>query len=208
LEDRLAQAILRTHTTATSIRALHADPRPPRKIFTIGKVFRRETISYKHLPEFFQIDGIIVDEDATLATLKGTLTEYYRQLGFPKVKFKPSFFPYTEPSAEVYVWHEGRDRWVEMGGSGIFRQEVTAPFGIEHPVLAWGLGLERLAMLKLERRRYLQLACTFRQALAPEPIAKTYEPGQDFVLRATLLQPFEQLTFFRTWSRERAIPSE
>ena len=146
--DKARQAILRTHTTATTIRALADDPNPPRKIFTIGKVFRRETISYKHLPEFFQIDGIIIDEGANLATLKGTLTEYYRQLGFPKVKFKPSFFPYTEPSAEVYVWHEARDQWVEMGGSGIFRPEVTEPLGCRVPVLAWGLGLERLALFR------------------------------------------------------------
>lgn len=146
--EKAEQAILRTHTTATTIRALAADPSAPRKVFTIGKVFRRETISYKHLPEFFQIDGIIVDEGANLVTLKGTLTEYYRKLGFSKVKFKPSFFPYTEPSAEVYVWHEGRGQWVEMGGSGIFRPEVTEPLGCRVPVLAWGLGLERLALFR------------------------------------------------------------
>lgn len=146
--DKARQAILRTHTTATTVRALSEDPNPPRKVFTIGKVFRRETISYKHLPEFFQIDGIVIDEKATLATLKGTLTEYYRQLGFPKVKFKPSFFPYTEPSAEVYIWYEERDQWVEMGGSGIFRPEVTEPLGCKVPVLAWGLGLERLALFR------------------------------------------------------------
>ncbi|MCU0728253.1 MAG: phenylalanine--tRNA ligase subunit alpha, partial [Planctomycetes bacterium] len=146
--DKARQAILRTHTTATTIRALAADPNPPRKIFTIGKVFRRETISYKHLPEFMQIDGIIIDEGATLATLKGTLTEYYRKLGFPKIRFKPSFFPYTEPSAEIYVFLESRDTWVELGGSGIFRPEVTRPLGCKVPVLAWGLGLERLALFR------------------------------------------------------------
>ncbi len=146
--DKARQAILRTHTTATTIRALAADPTAPRKIFTIGKVFRRETVTYKHLPEFVQIDGIIVDEGASLATLKGTLTEYYRKLGFTKVKFKPSFFPYTEPSAEVYVWLESRQTWVELGGSGIFRPEVTEPLGCRVPVLAWGLGLERLALFR------------------------------------------------------------
>ncbi len=146
--EKARQAILRTHTTATTVRALAEDPRPPRKVFTVGPVFRRETVSYKHLPQFFQIDGIIVDEEATLATLKGTLAEYYRLLGFPKVKFKPSFFPYTEPSAEVFLWHEGRGQWVEMGGSGIFRPEVTEPLGCTVPVLAWGLGLERLALFR------------------------------------------------------------
>ncbi len=146
--DKARQAILRTHCTATSIRALAEDPNPPRKVFTIGKVFRRETVSYKHLPEFMQIDGIIIDEGATLATLKGTLTEYYKKLGFDRIKFKPSFFPYTEPSAEIYVWMESRGQWVEMGGSGIFRPEVTEPLGCKVPVLAWGLGLERLAMFR------------------------------------------------------------
>jgi phenylalanyl-tRNA synthetase alpha chain len=146
--EKARQAILRTHCTATSIRSLFTDPNPPRKVFTIGKVFRRETVSYKHLPEFNQIDGIIIDEGATLATLKGTLTEYYRKLGFDRIKFKPSFFPYTEPSAEIYVWMESRQQWVEMGGSGIFRPEVTEPLGCKVPVLAWGLGLERLALFR------------------------------------------------------------
>jgi len=146
--EKARQSILRTHCTATSIRALQEDPNPPRKVFTIGKVFRRETVSYKHLPEFMQIDGIIIDEGATLATLKGTLTEYYKKLGFDRIKFKPSFFPYTEPSAEIYVWMESRQQWVEMGGSGIFRPEVTEPLGCKVPVLAWGLGLERLAMFR------------------------------------------------------------
>jgi phenylalanyl-tRNA synthetase alpha chain len=146
--DKARQSILRTHTTATSARALAENPNAPRKVFTIGKVFRRETVSYKHLPEFMQIDGIIIDEGATLATLKGTLTEYYKKLGFDRIKFKPSFFPYTEPSAEIYVWMESRQQWVEMGGSGIFRPEVTEPLGCKVPVLAWGLGLERLAMFR------------------------------------------------------------
>jgi phenylalanyl-tRNA synthetase alpha chain len=146
--EKATQAILRTHTTATTVRALSLDPNPPRKVFTIGKVFRRETISYKHLAEFMQIDGIVVDEKATLATLKGTLTEFYRQLGFDKVKFKPSFFPYTEPSAEVYIYSKRHDQWVEVCGSGIFRPEVTEPLGCRVPVLAWGGGLERIALLR------------------------------------------------------------
>jgi len=146
--EKATQAILRTHTTATTIRALSEDPNPPRKIFTIGKVFRRETVSYKHLAEFMQIDGIVVDEKANLTSLKGTLTEFYRQLGFDKVKFKPSFFPYTEPSAEVFIFSERHDTWIEVCGSGIFRPEVTEPLGCKVPVLAWGGGLERIALLR------------------------------------------------------------
>ena len=147
-EKRAEQVVLRTHCTASTIRALAEDPNPPRKVFCVGKVFRNETISYKHLPEFYQVDGVIIDEEASLATLLGTLAEFYRKMGFPKVKFKPAFFPYTEPSAEVFVYMESKQSWIELGGSGVFRPEVTRPFGCRVPVLAWGLGLERLAMMR------------------------------------------------------------
>jgi phenylalanyl-tRNA synthetase alpha chain len=146
--DRARQLVLRTHTTAASIRALAENPNPPQKIFCVGKVFRNEAISYKHLPEFFQVDGIIVDEHANLASLLGTLKEFYSKMGFKKVKFKPDFFPYTEPSIEVSGFMESKNKWLELGGSGIFRPEVTRPFGCDVPVLAWGLGLERLAMMR------------------------------------------------------------
>ena len=146
--DRARQLVLRTHTTAASIRALAENPNPPQKIFCVGKVFRNEAISYKHLPEFFQVDGIIIDEHANLASLLGTLKEFYSKMGFKKVKFKPDFFPYTEPSIEVSGFMESKNKWLELGGSGIFRPEVTRPFGCDVPVLAWGLGLERLAMMR------------------------------------------------------------
>ncbi len=140
--------VLRTHTTAATIRALaRHQPGRPGKYFVIGPVFRRETVDYKHLPVFHQVDGIIVDRSASLASLLGTLAAFYKKMGFPKIRFRPSFFPYTEPSAEVFLWLEHRDEWVEMGGSGLFRPEVTLPLGITDRVLAWGLGLERLAMM-------------------------------------------------------------
>lgn len=140
--------VLRTHTTAATIRALSKhDQGKPGKYFVIGPVFRRETVDYKHLPVFRQVDGIIVDRSASLATLLGTLAAFYKKMGFPKIRFRPSFFPYTEPSAEVFLWLENRQEWVEMGGSGIFRPEVTLPVGVTDRVLAWGLGLERLAMM-------------------------------------------------------------
>jgi len=145
---RARQVVLRTHTTATTIRALARDPNPPRKVFCVGKVYRNEAISYKHLPEFFQVDGVVVDEEASLATLLGTLSEFYHKMGFAQVKFKPAFFPYTEPSVEVFVYMESRKSWIEMGGSGVFRPEVTRPLGCRVPVLAWGLGLDRLAMMR------------------------------------------------------------
>jgi phenylalanyl-tRNA synthetase alpha chain len=147
-EERARQTVLRTHTTASTIRALKENPKAPRKVFCVGKVFRNESISYKHLPEFHQVDGIIIDENGNLATLLGTLKEFYRKMGFDKVRFKPDFFPYTEPSAEISVFMESKGSWIEFGGSGIFRPEVTRPLGCDVPVLAWGLGLERLAMLR------------------------------------------------------------
>lgn len=147
-ERRARQVVLRTHTTASTIRAVQENPNPPRKVFCVGKVYRNEAVSYKHLPEFLQVDGVIIDEDASLATLLGTLQEFYRKMGFDKVKFKPSFYPYTEPSADVIVWMESKKSWIELGGSGVFRPEVTIPLGCKVPVLAWGLGLDRLAMLR------------------------------------------------------------
>lgn len=145
--ERAMAAVLRTHTTAATVRALAAQPRPPRKVFTVGRVFRREAIDYKHLPLFHQVDGIIIDEEATFASLLGTLTAFYHKMGFSKVELRPGFFPYTEPSVEVFLWVDAKQDWFEMGGAGIFRPEVTEPLGCRVPVLAWGLGLERLAML-------------------------------------------------------------
>ncbi len=146
--ERAMLPVLRTHTTAATIRALAAHSEPPSKVFCVGWVFRNETISFKHLPVFHQVDGIILDENANLASLLGTLETFYRKMGFQKVKFKPAFYPYTEPSVDVVVYHEGRGKWIEMGGSGLFRPEVTEPLGCRHPVAAWGLGMERLAMIR------------------------------------------------------------
>ncbi len=142
--------VLRTHTTACTIRALAEDPKPPRKVFCVGPVFRRETVDYKHLPVFHQVDGVIIDERASFASLLGTLKAFYRKMGFTRFQFRPAFFPYTEPSVEIFVWAEKKQDWVEMGGAGVFRPEVTQPFGCTTPVLAWGLGLERLAMFRYE----------------------------------------------------------
>jgi len=97
-----------------------------------------------------------MDEGVNFRHLLGFLKEFYGKMGFEKVRFRPGYFPYTEPSVEPEVYVEGLG-WVELGGAGIFRQEVTAPFGIEHPVLAWGLGISRVAMLRLGLRDLRQL---------------------------------------------------
>ena len=138
--------LLRTHTTVNTIRYLYENPDPPSKVFSLGKVFRKENIDSTHLPEFYQIEGIIHEKDANFRQLIGVLKEFYKRMGFEKVRCRPGYFPYTEPSMEIDVFWN--DRWMELGGSGIFRPEVTEPIGIKEPVLAWGLGLERLAMIK------------------------------------------------------------
>jgi len=139
------KALLRTHTTVNTIRYLYHHPTPPAKIFSIGQVFRKENIDSTHLPLFYQIEGIIHDPNVSFRHLIGILSEIYSQMGFEKIRFRPAYFPYTEPSMEVEVFWN--DQWMELGGSGMFRPEVTEPLGINTPVLAWGLGLERLAML-------------------------------------------------------------
>ncbi|PNX45458.1 MAG: phenylalanine--tRNA ligase subunit alpha [Thermoplasmata archaeon M8B2D] len=138
--------LLRTHTTVNTIRYLYNNPEPPCKVFSIGRVFRKENIDSTHLPEFYQIEGIVHEEGANFKQLIGVLKEFYKRMGFEKVRCRPGYFPYTEPSMEVDVFFN--NQWMELGGSGIFRPEVTEPIGVKHPVLAWGLGLERLAMLK------------------------------------------------------------
>ncbi len=147
---RAKAAVLRTHTTAATVRALAETPHGPRKVFCVGRVFRREAIDFKHLPVFYQVDGIIIDESASFANLLGTLAAFYRKMGFDRFEFRPAFFPYTEPSVEVFIWLEEKKDWIEMGGAGMFRPEVTEPLGCMTPVLAWGLGLERLAMLRYD----------------------------------------------------------
>ena len=140
--------LLRTHTTVNTIRHIADYPDIPSRVFGIGRVFRQETIDRTHLPEFHQIEGIIHEPDASLPMLITTLKTFYSKMGYPDVRVRPAYFPYTEPSAEVDILWRGE--WLELGGSGIFRPEVTEPLGTEWPVCAWGRGLERLAMLILD----------------------------------------------------------
>jgi phenylalanyl-tRNA synthetase alpha chain len=170
--ERSKQVVLRTHTTAATIRALAANPHPPGKFFCVGWTYRNETISFKHLPVFHQVDGIIVDEEANLASLMGTLQEFYSKMGFGRVKFKPAFYPYTEPSVDVVVYMESRRKWLEMGGAGIFRPEVTLPLGCRWPVLAWGLGIERLAMLRFGLSDIRDLYGTNLDSLQQVPLCR------------------------------------
>ena len=140
--------VLRTHTTCVTIKHL-ADKKPDEaRIFSLGRVFRNEKLSFKHLAEFNQVEGVVVGKHITLRDLMGIQKEFYRKIGLTQVKFWPTFFPYTEPSLQSMVYNEKLGKWIELFGMGIFRPEVTKPLGITKPVLAWGGGIERIAMLK------------------------------------------------------------
>ncbi len=148
--DEASKLVLRTHTTATTIRHLAETRKPPIKVFSVDRVYRNERVDWRRLAEFHQVEGILVDKGANLRQLMGIIREFYARMGLKKVRFRPSYFPYTEPSAEVDVYVDRRQTWVELGGMGVFRPEVTWPLGVREPVLAWGLGLERLAIILLD----------------------------------------------------------
>nr|WP_048131171.1 phenylalanine--tRNA ligase subunit alpha [Methanolacinia petrolearia] len=171
-EKKAMQCVLRTHTTSLSIQYLKDHPEPPVKAFCIGRVYRREAIDATHTPEFEQLEGIVMDKDVNLRHLMGFLKEFYQKMGFENVRFRPGYFPYTEPSIEPEVWVDGLG-WVELGGSGIFREEVTAPWGIKYPVLAWGLGASRVAMLKMGLKDLRQLYRSDVDWVRNEPIARS-----------------------------------
>lgn len=146
--DKSKMVVLRTHTTSVTVKYL-ADHKPSEaRVFSVGRVFRNEKVTFKNLTEFHQIEGIAVGEGVTLRDMMGLLGTFYERLGLKKVKFWPSYFPYTEPSLQSVVYHEKLGKWVELCGMGIFRPEVTIPLGVKNPVLAWGGGLERLVMLR------------------------------------------------------------
>jgi len=147
--DEARRLVLRTHNTALTIRATMDSEDRDARVFSVGRVYRNESLDYKHLAELHQMEGIVVGDGLSLRDLMGLLTSFYSKLGMQGIKLWPSFFPYTEPSMQVMYYHKGLGKWLEMGGSGIFRPEVTAPLGVVKPVLAWGLGLERVLMLRL-----------------------------------------------------------
>uniref|UniRef100_A0AC11BE70 Phenylalanyl-tRNA synthetase subunit alpha n=1 Tax=Ovis aries TaxID=9940 RepID=A0AC11BE70_SHEEP len=152
--DEARKNLLRTHTTAASARALYrlAQKKPftPAKYFSIDRVFRNETLDATHLAEFHQIEGVVADHGLTLGHLMGVLREFFTKLGITQLRFKPAYNPYTEPSMEIFSYHQGLKKWVEVGNSGIFRPEMLLPMGLPEnvSVIAWGLSLERPTMIK------------------------------------------------------------
>ncbi|MFB6096958.1 MAG: phenylalanine--tRNA ligase subunit alpha [Haloferacaceae archaeon] len=150
-EEVAREVDLRGHTTSLSMRYLSGeaigDLEPPQRFFSVEKVYRNDTLDPTHLLEFFQIEGWVMAEDLSVRDLMGTFEEFYAQFGITDVEFKPHYNPYTEPSFELFGRHPETGELIEIGNSGMFREEVLEPLGVECDVMAWGLALERLLML-------------------------------------------------------------
>ncbi|KAG0004766.1 Phenylalanyl-tRNA synthetase, beta subunit, cytoplasmic [Modicella reniformis] len=157
--EEAEKLILRTHTTSVSSNMLYRLAQEtkanggvfrPAKFFSIDRVYRNETVDATHLAEFHQVEGVIADKNLTLGDLIGFMQVFFEKMGIPSIKFKPAFNPYTEPSMEIFSWHPGLEKWVELGNSGMFRPEMLGAMGLDPDVrvIAWGLGLERPTMIK------------------------------------------------------------
>jgi len=158
-------AVLRTHTSPVQVRYMEAQikkgVKPPYRVIVPGKVFRNEATDMTHEAEFFQIEGLAVGEDVSLAQLKGTLEHFFKALfkdASVEIRFRPSFFPFTEPSVEVDMRLVGegapeklRGRWIEMMGAGMVHPSVLQNAGVDpkqYQGFAFGMGLDRLALLR------------------------------------------------------------
>ncbi len=166
--EKAESALLRTHSTVSSIKYIAEHPQAPLKAFSISRIFRKESIDSTHLPEFTQIEGIVIDENADFDMLVTLIREFYARMGFDTIRIRPAYFPYTEPSLELEVFFNGK--WMELGGAGIFRPEVVEPLGVRHPVLAWGFGFERLAMLKWDIKDIRELYISDLDTLKENPV--------------------------------------
>lgn len=166
-EDESLRLVLRTHTTAISTQILHKlaqqkgpDGRPPpARYFSIDRVFRNETVDATHLAEFHQVEGVIADYDLTLGGLMEFMETFFHKMGIYDLRFKPAYNPYTEPSMEIFSFHKGLNKLVEIGNSGMFRPEMLEAMGLpkDMRVYGWGLSLERPTMIKYGRNNIREL---------------------------------------------------
>ena len=146
--------VLRTHCTSVSAREIEKagkEGRLPCAFISVGKIFRNEATDFSHEMQFHQIDGAMVGENISLANLKGVLTQFFKNMlgENTDIEFRPSFFPFTEPSIEVFAKFKGK--WLEMGGSGVIHPTVLRNFGLDPEKVqgfAFGLGFDRIAMVK------------------------------------------------------------
>ncbi|TPX13709.1 uncharacterized protein E0L32_005912 [Thyridium curvatum] len=156
--DETLKLVLRTHTTAVSAAMLYKlahkkgpDGRPPpARYFSIDRVFRNESVDATHLAEFHQVEGVIADYNLTLGGLMEFMEIFFGKMGLTDLKFKPAYNPYTEPSMEIFAYHKGLKKLVEIGNSGMFRPEMLESMGFppDMRVYGWGLSLERPTMIK------------------------------------------------------------
>ena len=147
--ERAKRLILRSQGTAVSARTLASGPKVPGKYFSIARCFRYDSVDATHAPDFYQVEGIVLGEDINFKALLGLLKLFGQEIARAgEFQFRPAYFPFTEPSVELHVKHPELG-WMELGGAGIFRPEVTSPLGVDVPVIAWGLGLDRMAMVAL-----------------------------------------------------------
>ena len=147
--ERAKRLVLRSQGTAVSARTLATNPPIPSKFFSIARCFRYDQVDATHATDFFQVEGIVLGPDINFRTLLGLLKLFATEMAQAKdIRFFPAYFPFTEPSVELHVRHP-KLGWMELGGAGLFRSEVTVPLGVTVPVIAWGLGLDRMAMIAL-----------------------------------------------------------
>mgnify|MGYP000129690061 FL=1 len=148
-EAESKKPVLRTHTTVLSAQTISKlkEKDLPKKYFALGRNYRNEALDWSHLFEFNQTEGIVIDPKANFRHLLGYLKQFFQKMGYEKVRFRPAYFPYTEPSVEIDLFIEEKNTWIELGGAGIFRPEVVKPlFGKDIPILAWGPGFDRILM--------------------------------------------------------------
>ena len=150
IEPLDAKLVLRTHTSPVQIRTM-LNEKPPIYVICPGKVYRADELDATHTPVFHQVEGLVIDEGITMADLKGTLDHFAKSIfgADVKTRLRPSYFPFTEPSAEVDFYFNGR--WIEWGGCGMVNPKVLATCGIDTDVysgFAFGMGLERTLMVR------------------------------------------------------------
>ena len=168
--ERALRLILRTQTTAVSVRTIYERGEGEYRCFSLDRVFRPETLDPKHSMEFYQLEGIIVGRRVKFKHLLGFFREFADSLGLGEVKIKPAYFPFTEPSVEGFIRHP-RLGWIEVFPGGMFRPEVLMPLGVEEcNVAAWGIGIDRIAMFLLEVDDIRDLFSKDLQFLRRKPI--------------------------------------
>ena len=152
------QLILRTHSTATTFRMFGEHGiKDDGKYFYVANVFRNEAVDATHLAEFLQAEGFVIGDNLTLTDLMGFIKEFYARLGIHKIRFKPTYNPYTEPSLEAHYYDEQKCKWYALINSGIFRPESLYPYGIKKTVIAWGMGASRVASLLNKKNNLREL---------------------------------------------------